>query len=208
MSTEFGPPESNVSHTNDQEFIDDQTLSEFGRFTTMRYAANIEWFSGIGIGLAASQLDRPLHWGIAVATGVAVTKLEIMQSDYAAAKKQNSNNNETEAIGVKYRTLKELGSLASSMWQGAGATVEVNDSFGLPNTSKRRKIQAAAYGTAVAGWTSPIATETGEFALNEAISNPLRSTVITLAGSVIGFAGLKVLRVFSRPKTNEETAAK
>lgn len=165
-----------------------QKAAEFTRYNAWRYAANAEWLGGIAAGISAEAADlpTPAQWGVAALVGVSVTKLENIQSDYAARKMAESYQSKGMKPVIDQSRKKDLLALGLSTYQGSGASVEVNDSIGLENTTLRRRVQAAAYGLAVAGWASPLATEAGKEAFEQAANHPVRFGAVALAGSVVG----------------------
>lgn len=174
-------------------------VGQFTRYAAWRSAANAEWITGIGIGIAANVAPTPARWGIAAATGITVNYLERLQTRYAARKKKESYEAKDAKAYEAPNAVKEVFSGMLSMYQGAGASIEVNDSIGLPNTTRRNRIHCALYGLAVGAWASPVATKIGTKFIEEGIDNPPRTIIGVAVGSVVGMGAFKgINRLFMR----------
>jgi hypothetical protein len=197
---------SNKELDNDQSSM----LARFASFAVFRYTANIEWVGGVAGGKAVIENLGTNQWLTAGAVAIGVGMLEYSQTALAKSRIKSSQNNTGDSDeSLKTKVAKEATVGWSALWQGASATVTVNDSVGVESTKKRRMLQSAMYGLAVGIWVTPVpgfkqAADSGTEIVSAAIENPIKSSLIGVLSTGAIFGGLELFKNFREKRQNKK----
>jgi hypothetical protein len=147
-----------------------------------------------------------------VATAVAFTEYNL--SNIAVKKFEKKDDIETSP-GLFRRTMQELGGVAYSAFAGSANGVKINDSLGLESSTRRRKIQAAIFGTAVGLWVTPLpiyedGSDIALDTLNDMFSDPKSFAVYSAVsiGSILGISKIvkESRKAYNRYKIKKSTS--
>lgn len=171
-------------------------IKRFLGFTLVRQSANVEWAAGIVAGEAAIQTVGANRWATAACVAGGVSVLEYGQSKWTASRIKSSKDKSPVKKSLVTTAYRELAMFTSASWQGAAATVEVNEAYGVESTPNRMRFQSGIFGAAVGLWLTPIPpfaklNGLAREGLGYMVENPIESAA---AGSALSLGVFGVLR--------------
>lgn len=159
------------------------------KFWGFYHAADVLWVGGALAGdtIAEQGVNR---WVSAIATAAVVAKAEYKLSDIAVETFERPEDIEKD-MGVVRKIGSEIAATAYVAVCGSSNAVKINDSLGIPSTSRRRLAQAATFGTAVGLWVTSIpGFEDGREAVEEYLDDMVESPANFILYSAISVGGI------------------
>jgi hypothetical protein len=179
--------------TNTPELVPVSAPQEIAKqgvgFTLLYHAADVEWVGGTIAGNVVEDRYGINPWAVGAVVAGAVATAEYQLSKVGAKLFDSPDTEPEEAVASRsVRAGKELAAAAYAAFAGSANGVRINDSLGLESTPRRRKVQAALFGTAVGLWSTPTpgfeqGSEVVKSFVEDATSDP-KSFVIYSAVSI------------------------